>query len=150
MAESSVLEKDAVLDTIGAIVRGLSIKTPSGELKAYNIPHLTLLSGALSTTSKTMSGGHYHPENSKVSEKALIDFVRAPLSGNIKDVPGIGDATADLLKVCVSAPHLIIQECVYYLYPYVGLSVSFYIVDVPMDLAVQLYCRPLSVLHKVC
>jgi len=45
-----------------------------------------------------MSGGHYHPENSKVSENALSEFVRAPLSGNILDVPGIGPSTAELLK----------------------------------------------------
>lgn len=45
-----------------------------------------------------MSSGHYHPENSKVTDNALAEFVRSPLSGNLLDVPGLGPATAELLK----------------------------------------------------
>ena len=41
--------------------------------------------------------GHYHPENSKVADSTLSDFIRAPLSGNIVDVPGIGPSTAEVL-----------------------------------------------------
>ena len=44
-----------------------------------------------------MSGGHYHPENSKVSESALSEFIRAPLSSKLSDIPGIGPATVELL-----------------------------------------------------
>lgn len=59
-----------------------------------------------------MSGGHYHPENSKVSENALSEFVRAPLSGVILDVPGIGPSTAELLKVCVSTAMPLFQDSI--------------------------------------
>mmetsp|Transcript_1578 Transcript_1578/g.2611 ORF Transcript_1578/g.2611 Transcript_1578/m.2611 type:complete len:118 (-) Transcript_1578:118-471(-) len=40
----------------------------------------------------------FHPEKSRVDEVALSDFIRAPLSGDLKQVPGIGPATEKLLK----------------------------------------------------
>lgn len=39
----------------------------------------------------------YDPNQSNVSETTLADFMRAPLTGNITEVPGIGASTAALL-----------------------------------------------------
>mmetsp|Transcript_1865 Transcript_1865/g.1675 ORF Transcript_1865/g.1675 Transcript_1865/m.1675 type:complete len:120 (-) Transcript_1865:81-440(-) len=44
-----------------------------------------------------MSEG-YHPEKSKVSADKLSDFVRLQLSGDLKEVPGIGPKTEEALK----------------------------------------------------
>eukprot|EP01038_Epipyxis_sp_PR26KG_P008051 gene8051-10907_t len=43
-----------------------------------------------------MSDG-YHPEKSRVKPAALSDFLRAPLTGNLQEVPGVGPATVELL-----------------------------------------------------
>lgn len=39
----------------------------------------------------------YHPERSRITERALTDFIRAPISGDLVEVPGIGPVTARLL-----------------------------------------------------
>jgi hypothetical protein len=36
----------------------------------------------------------YHPDRSRVSGHALADFIRAPVSGVLTEVPGVGPATA--------------------------------------------------------
>jgi hypothetical protein len=33
----------------------------------------------------------YHPENSRVSDAALADFIRRDITGNLLEVPGIGE-----------------------------------------------------------
>lgn len=40
----------------------------------------------------------YYPEDSRVSNEALCDFLRTPLSGDLLEVPGVGPATANLLR----------------------------------------------------
>ena len=45
----------------------------------------------------TAACGGYHPDRSRVSPHALADFIRAPVSGQLTDVPGLGPATAALL-----------------------------------------------------
>eukprot|EP01032_Pedospumella_encystans_P013559 gene13559-15603_t len=44
-----------------------------------------------------MSEG-FHPEKSRVNSDTLADFIRAPLTGNLSEVPGIGPATEKKLR----------------------------------------------------
>ncbi|KAJ1379464.1 hypothetical protein B484DRAFT_426318, partial [Ochromonadaceae sp. CCMP2298] len=39
----------------------------------------------------------FHPEKSKVSDNTLYDFIRAPIYGDLTEVPGIGPATVRVL-----------------------------------------------------
>jgi hypothetical protein len=45
----------------------------------------------------TMSTDHFHPARSRVSDAALADFIRAPIRGDVEEVPGIGRKTMELL-----------------------------------------------------
>eukprot|EP01031_Cornospumella_fuschlensis_P034030 gene34030-41189_t len=40
----------------------------------------------------------FNPNKSKVSDARLADFIQAPLTGDLNEVPGIGPATVELLK----------------------------------------------------
>lgn len=40
----------------------------------------------------------YHPDRSRVAPAAMADWLRAPLSGRLTDVPGIGPATERALQ----------------------------------------------------
>mmetsp|Transcript_20952 Transcript_20952/g.22760 ORF Transcript_20952/g.22760 Transcript_20952/m.22760 type:complete len:121 (+) Transcript_20952:109-471(+) len=40
----------------------------------------------------------YHPNRSRVGADAMSDFIRKPLSGDLKEVPGIAKATEAILK----------------------------------------------------
>jgi hypothetical protein len=40
----------------------------------------------------------FHPEKSKVNADTLADFIRAPITGDLLEVPGIGPATVAILK----------------------------------------------------
>ena len=42
---------------------------------------------------------HYHPGKSRVADSAVADFLRAPITGDILEVPGIGEASAKALRV---------------------------------------------------
>mgnify|MGYP003594935021 CR=1 FL=1 len=39
----------------------------------------------------------YHPEKSRISDSALAEFIRAPITGELSEVPGIGPATVKVL-----------------------------------------------------
>ena len=41
----------------------------------------------------------YHPEKSRISDSALADFLRAPITGDLLEVPGIGNPSAKALLV---------------------------------------------------
>mmetsp|Transcript_68529 Transcript_68529/g.142873 ORF Transcript_68529/g.142873 Transcript_68529/m.142873 type:complete len:119 (+) Transcript_68529:73-429(+) len=44
-----------------------------------------------------MSEG-FHPEKSRVNAGSLADFIRAPLTGSLQEVPGIGEATEKVMR----------------------------------------------------
>ena len=41
----------------------------------------------------------YNPHHSRMSADTLADFLRKPLSGDLREVPGIGDKQIKLLKL---------------------------------------------------
>ena len=41
---------------------------------------------------------NYHPDRSRVSAATLADFIRAPITGNLNEVPGIGQKTVEALN----------------------------------------------------
>jgi hypothetical protein len=40
----------------------------------------------------------FHPDKSRVGAGALADFIRAPISGKLEEVPGVGPATIKILQ----------------------------------------------------
>lgn len=64
---------------------------------AYGIP-LAISEAPLRAKedSSSMSDG-YDPQKSRVAEDALADFLRAPLTGDLTEVPGIGPAAVTKL-----------------------------------------------------
>jgi hypothetical protein len=44
-----------------------------------------------------MSSDGYDPQKSRVAEDTLADFLRAPLTGDLNEVPGIGPAAISKL-----------------------------------------------------
>ncbi len=40
----------------------------------------------------------FHPDKSRVGAGALADFIRAPISGKLEEVPGVGPATIKILN----------------------------------------------------
>lgn len=54
------------------------------------------MSSSTAAAQKNTANG-FHPERSRVSPHALADFIRAPVSGQLTEVPGLGPATAAIL-----------------------------------------------------
>lgn len=70
------------------------------------------MSRSSSTTPSNAAGyDGYHPNRSRVSASALADFIRAPVTGNLREVPGIGEVTAKLLaKDGVDTTHALLGK----------------------------------------
>lgn len=46
------------------------------------------------------SSSSFDPAKSRVSENALADFIRSPLTGDLQEIPGIGAASVRALQKC--------------------------------------------------
>lgn len=63
---------------------------------AYGIPLGISEAPPQAKEDSSMSDG-YDPQKSRVAEDALADFLRAPLTGDLTEVPGIGPAAVTKL-----------------------------------------------------
>lgn len=42
--------------------------------------------------------GSFHPKKSRVSDSLLVNFLRAPITGNLLEIPGVGEVPERKLK----------------------------------------------------
>lgn len=53
----------------------------------------------------------FHPEKSRIGGGQLADFLRAPITGHLEEVPGVGPATATLLRAAgVDTTHALLGK----------------------------------------